>query len=124
KVKPYSVGRAILGLRKAPPATVRKLLRPHSVFLRSFLFSDLDWNDRRSLEIELPAGNGVGTARAMARAYSALAEGGAELGISPEAFARITEPPRVEFPNDEVLGLPIYFSLGFLRPGPKPFFGS
>ena len=33
---------------------------------------------RRSLEVELPAGNGVGTARAIARAYSAFAEGGDE----------------------------------------------
>ena len=48
-----------------------------------------------SLEVEVPAGNGVGTARAIARAYSAFAEGGAELGITPETFARITAPPEI-----------------------------
>ena len=72
----------------------------------------------------MPAGNGVGTARAIARAYSALAEGGAELGITPETFARVTAPPQVERAKDEVLGVPSYFSLGFLRPGPNVWFGS
>ena len=83
-----------------------------------------DPNDRRYLEVELPAGNGVGTARAIARAYSAFAEGGAELNITPETFARVVAPPVVARPVDEVLGIPSYFSLGFLRPGPDVAFGS
>jgi CubicO group peptidase (beta-lactamase class C family) len=103
---------------------IRKLFQPGWVIFRSFLLSDLDWNDRRMLEVELPAGNGVGTARALARAYSAFAEGGAELGITPETFARVTAPPDVTHPKDEVLGVPSYFSLGFLRPGPEVSFGS
>jgi CubicO group peptidase (beta-lactamase class C family) len=123
-VKTLSIGRALLGLRKTPPAMIRKLLQPGSVLRRSFLLADLDWNDRRMLEVELPAGNGVGTARAMARAYSALAEGGGEIGITPETFARVTAPPEVARPLDDVLGLPTYFSLGFLRPGPELSFGS
>jgi CubicO group peptidase (beta-lactamase class C family) len=84
----------------------------------------VDPNDRRYLEVEVPAGNGVGTARAIARAYAALAEGGAEIGITPETFARVTAPPEVARPKDEVLGVPSYFSLGFLRPGPTAWFGS
>jgi CubicO group peptidase (beta-lactamase class C family) len=74
--------------------------------------------------LELPAGNGVGTARAIARAYSAFAEGGAALGGSPETRARITAPPDVTHPWDEVLGVKSYFALGFLRPGPGYSFGS
>jgi CubicO group peptidase (beta-lactamase class C family) len=66
----------------------------------------------------------VGTARAIARAYSAFAEGGAELGISPDTFARVTAAPNVERPQDEVLGVPTFFSLGFARPGPDIAFGS
>jgi CubicO group peptidase (beta-lactamase class C family) len=88
------------------------------------LLAALDMNDRRSLEIELPAGNGVGTARAIARVYSAFANGGAELGITPETFARITAPPVVAEVEDVVLGIPSWFSLGFLRPGPDVTFGS
>ncbi len=97
---------------------LKKYFRPRSMLRKSFLFADLSSNDRRTLEVELPAGNGVGTARAIARAYSAFAEGGAELGITPETFARITALPPTEHPEDEVLGIPTYFSLGFLRPGP------
>ena len=116
--------RQLLGLRKTPLVTIVKALRPGSMIFRSCLFSDLDWNDRHSLEVELPAGNGVGTARAMARAYSAFAEAGAELGITPETMARITAPPDITHPVDEVLGVRTCFALGFLRPGPGYSFGS
>ena len=124
KVKTLSPLRAILGLRKSPPAMVFKALLPPWTIFRSFLLSDLDWNDRRLYEVELPAGSGVGTGRAMARAYSAFAEGGTELGITPETMARITAPPDVTHPKDAVLGVATYFSLGFLRPGPGYSFGS
>jgi CubicO group peptidase (beta-lactamase class C family) len=123
-VKKLSIGRAILGLRKTPPAMIRKMFERRSLLRRSFLLSDLDWNDRRCLEVELPAGNGVGTARAMARAYAAFAEGGAELGVTPETLALITAPPDASAPVDLVLGVPSYFSLGFLRSGPTDLFGS
>jgi CubicO group peptidase (beta-lactamase class C family) len=123
-LKTMSRTRALVALVRTPPALIRKMLMPGSLLRRSFLFADLDWNDRRSLEVELPAGNGVGTARAMARAYSAFAEGGAELGITPETLARITAPPSTAHPKDEVLGIPSYFGLGFLRSGPGFSFGS
>jgi len=123
-VKTLSPLRALFGLRKTPPAMIRKLFKPGFVIFRSFLLSDLDWNNRLMLEVELPAGNGVGTARAIARVYSAFAEGGTEIGITPETFARVTAPADVADPTDEVLGLPTYFSLGFLRPGPDVSFGS
>ena len=54
----------------------------------------MDPNDRAWLEVEVPAGNGVGTARAIARAYSAFAEGGADLGITPETLASLMARPR------------------------------
>jgi len=123
-VKTLSVARALWGLPRTPPAMLKKYFQPRSTIRKSFLFSDLSWNDRRTLEVELPAGNGVGTARAMARAYSAFAEGGAELGITPETFASITALPPTDHPEDEVIGIPTYFSLGFLRPGPEVWFGS
>ena len=116
--------RALLALRNTPPVMIRKLLRPGSLLRRSMLLQNLDMNDRRVLELELPAGNGVGTARAIARLYSIFGEGGTELGITPETVARITEPPVVPRPMDEVVGLPSWFSLGFMRPGPEVMFGS
>ena len=44
--------------------------------------------------------------------------------MTPETFARITARPVIAGKRDEVLGVPSYFSLGFLRPGPTVFFGS
>jgi CubicO group peptidase (beta-lactamase class C family) len=123
-VKPLTPWRGLLALRYTPPAVTMKMIRPGSLLRRSFVGLTADPNDRDYLEVEVPAGNGVGTARAIARAYSALAEGGAELGITPETFARVTTPPQVERAKDEVLGVPSYFSLGFLRPGPNVWFGS
>jgi CubicO group peptidase (beta-lactamase class C family) len=123
-VKTLSIPRALLSLPRTPPAMLKKYFQPHSTIRKSFLFSDLSWNDRHTLEVELPAGNGVGTARAMARAYSAFAEGGADLGLTPETFEAITALPPTDHPKDEVIGIPTYFSLGFLRPGPELWFGS
>lgn len=123
-LKTLSRMRALLALRSTPPVLIRKTLAPRSLLRRSMLIADLDMNDRRSLEVELAAGNGVGTARAIARAYSAFANGGAEVGITPETFARITEPPVVAHQPDAVIGIPSWFSLGFLRPGPDVAFGS
>jgi CubicO group peptidase (beta-lactamase class C family) len=123
-LKKMSRTRAILALRNTPPTLIKKMLLPGSLLRRSMLLMDLDLNDHGALEIELPAGNGVGTARAIARAYSAFAEGGAQLGITRETFANVTTPPAAANPIDAVLGLPSYFSLGFLRPGPAVAFGS
>lgn len=123
-VKTLSRAGGLLALRYTPPAVTLKMIRPGSLLRRSFTGLGADPNDRAYLEVEVPAGNGVGTARAIARAYSAFAEGGAELGITPETFVRVTAPPLAPNPVDEVLGLPSYFSLGFLRPGPDVSFGS
>ena len=124
KVQPLSRRGGLRALRYTPLATTLRMIAPGSLLRRSFLGTDLDMNDRRSLEIELPAGNGVGTARGIARAYSAFANGGREIGITPETFARLTAPPQVAKPRDVVLGVPSWFSLGFLRPGPEALFGS
>ena len=124
RVKPLSPWRGLLALRYTPPATTIKMIQPGSLLRRSFAGLSVDPNDRRYLEVEVPAGNGVGTARAIARAYSAVAEGGAELGITPDTFARVTAPLPVARSKDVVLGVPSCFSLGFLRPGPEVSFGS
>jgi CubicO group peptidase (beta-lactamase class C family) len=124
RVRPLSPWRGLLALLYTPPAVTLKMIRPGSLLRKSFLGLVTEPNDRNFLEVELPAGNGVGTARGIARAYSAFAEGGAELGITAETLARITAPPAIDDPTDETLGVPSYYSLGFLRPGPTPWFGS
>jgi CubicO group peptidase (beta-lactamase class C family) len=123
-LKTLSRAGGLLALRYTPIAVTMKMIAPGSLLRRSFVGTNLDYRDRRSYEVEVPAGNGVGTARAIARAYSAFAEGGAELGITPGTLARLTEPPVPAGGEDVVLGVPSYFSLGFLRPGPNVDFGS
>ena len=44
--------------------------------------------------------------------------------MKPETFARVTAPAAHADPVDQVLGVPSFFSLGFLRPGPAVAFGS
>lgn len=120
----FTPGRALRALSAVTPQFLIRFLWPWSLMRKSMLFADLDPNDRRYLEVEVPAGNGVGTARAMARAYSAFAEGGRELGITAATLAALTAPPPVTRPRDAVLGLPSWYSLGFLRPGPSVGFGT
>ena len=124
RLKPYSPMRGIAALRTTPFGMVMRVLWPWSLLRKSMLFADMPVNDRRALEVEIPAGNGVGTARAIARAYSAFAEGGEELGITPATFASLTEPHDVEPRKDAVMGSPDSMSLGYLRPGPELIFGS
>lgn len=124
RLKLLSPWRGLMALRYTPPALTLKMITPGSLLRRSFSGLSVDPNDRRYLEVEVPAGNGVGTARAIARAYSCFAEGGGEIGLTPETFARITAPPVAANPIDMVLGAPSYFSLGFLRSGPEPKFGA
>jgi CubicO group peptidase (beta-lactamase class C family) len=124
KVLPFSPARALAAIRTTPLDVIPKVLWPWSLLRKSMAFLDLPWNDRSSLEVEIPAGNGVGTARAIARAYSAFAEGGAELGVGAETLAKLTAPPTFTPVRDAILGLPAYYSLGYLRPGQDVTFGS
>jgi CubicO group peptidase (beta-lactamase class C family) len=124
QVKLGSPWGGLLALRHTPLRTTMRMIYPRSVLRRSFVGITVDPSTRGYLAVEVPAGNGIGTARAIARAYSAFAEGGAELGITPETFARLTAPSEFADPTDAVLGIQSYFSLGFLKPGPDPSFGS
>ncbi len=122
-IKPLSRWRALLALRNTPPVLIAKILTPSSLLRRSLMFAAGDPNSREYLEVELPAGTGVGTARSIARAYSAFATGGAELGITAETMARLTATPPPAS-KDAVLGVDSCFALGYMRPSPSFMFGS
>src|SRR5262249_42214443 len=66
----------------------------------------LDRSEYRA--VELPASNGIGNARAVARIYGALAIGGAALGLGPKTMDAITAPAIVR--RDEVLRVRTAFS--------------
>jgi len=76
--------------------------------------------------LEMPSGGGVGTARAIARAYSVFATGGRELNLRSETLAALAAPaiaPTHGF-YDECLKAETQFSLGFMKSNPGWPFGS
>jgi CubicO group peptidase (beta-lactamase class C family) len=76
--------------------------------------------------LEVPSGNAVGTARAIARAYSVFATGGRELGLRKETLDLLAAPaiPPTRGFYDECLKGEVRFSLGFMKPCPAWPFGS
>jgi CubicO group peptidase (beta-lactamase class C family) len=76
--------------------------------------------------LEIPAGGGVGTARAIARAYSVFATGGKELGLRSETLQELTAPaiPATHGFYDECMKAEVEFSLGFMKTNPGFPFGN
>jgi CubicO group peptidase (beta-lactamase class C family) len=64
---------------------------------------------------DMPSGNAIGTARAIAELYDMLAAGGQRMGISPVLAAELlSEGPAAR--ADEVMGVESCWHLGFVRP--------
>jgi hypothetical protein len=76
--------------------------------------------------LEVPSGNGVGTARAIAHAYNVFATGGRELGLRKETLDLLAAPaiPPTRGFYDECLKGPVQFLLGFMKPSAVWPFGS
>ena len=77
--------------------------------------------------LEVPSGGAVGTARAIAHAYSAFATGGHQLGLRPETLELLAAPavPPVRGFYDECMKVSgVQFSLGFMKSTPAMPFGS
>jgi CubicO group peptidase (beta-lactamase class C family) len=78
--------------------------------------------------LEVPSGNGVGTARAIAHAYSVFATGGHELGLRKDTLDLLAAPaiPPARGFYDECMKVEgVQFSLGFMKPSPVwPFGGA
>jgi CubicO group peptidase (beta-lactamase class C family) len=68
----------------------------------------------------------VGTARAIARAYSVFASGGRELGLRSETLKELTAPatPSTHGFYDECIKGEAQFSLGFMKSCPGFQFGN
>jgi CubicO group peptidase (beta-lactamase class C family) len=105
-----------------------EILNPRSNFRRALLGSELAHDEQciypRNLEI--PAGGGVGTARAMAHAYSVFATGGKELELRQQTMQELTAPavPATHGFYDECIRGEVQFSLGFMKPNSGFPFGS
>ena len=112
--------------RKAPLPLVLAVMNPRSRINRA-LWGEL-LEDREHVyprNVEVPSGGGIGTARAMAKAYGVFATGGKELGLREETLKQLMAPavPPTHGFYDEVLKLEgMEMSLGFMKPSQKvPF---
>ena len=99
-----------------------------SNIVRALIGSELPHDQQRiyARNFEVPAGGGVGTARAIAHAYSVFATGGRELRLRPETLKALSAPavPSSHGFHDECMMGDIQFSLGFMKPSPSWPFGS
>jgi CubicO group peptidase (beta-lactamase class C family) len=103
-------------------------LNRRSNIRRALMGSELPHDEQRiyTRDLEVPAGGGVGTARAIAHAYSVFANGGRELGLREETLRELTAPaiPAAHGFYDEVMRGEVQFSLGFMKSSPSWSFGS
>jgi HSP20 family molecular chaperone IbpA len=105
-------------------------MNPPSAIYRALVVNPGSWlplDDERvyARNLEVPSGGGVGTARAMAWAYSVFATGGRELGLRQETLQALSAPaiPSAHGFYDEALKGEIQFSLGFMKSCPNWPFG-
>jgi CubicO group peptidase (beta-lactamase class C family) len=109
-----------------PVRLVLAAMNPRSRFRRALLGSELPEQGDRvyARNQEIPSGGGVGTARALARAYGVFASGGKELALREETLRELMAPavPPARGFRDACMKVEIRLSLGFEKPGPKhPF---
>jgi len=101
---------------------------PRSKIVRALRGSEFPHDDQRiyARNFEVPAGGGIGTARAIAQAYSVFATGGRELGLRQETLDLLAAPPvpPTHGFHDECLKGEVQFSLGFMKPSRVWAFGS
>jgi CubicO group peptidase (beta-lactamase class C family) len=124
-------------IRDMPWRVVLDAFNPRSVLFRSLVSNPgtgfyLDREHIYARELEAPSGLGVGTARAIAKAYGVFASSGRELELRAETLAALAAPaaPSRHGFHDECLRAPVQFSLGFMKPnetirfGHAPAFGA
>jgi CubicO group peptidase (beta-lactamase class C family) len=129
-IKDLVIAMMIFHLGDMPGRFSLAMLNPRSLSSRSFLNPRLknpsDLGVPPLCHVEIPAANGIGQVRGVARAYSAFAMGGGELGIGEETMKALTQPAVRPSGGcfDQVLKLDTNFSLGYMKPFPDFDFGS
>jgi CubicO group peptidase (beta-lactamase class C family) len=130
-----SPGRLEMFIRFRPLKLLVEGLNPHSNISRALAFNpgtSIYLDERRvyARNLEVPAGGGFGTARAIAHAYGVFANGGRELGLTQQTLALLAAPaiPPTRGFFDECLKGEVRFALGFMKPcdnwrfgGPRSF---
>ena len=123
-------GNPLIALTRLPFRLMLAAMNPRSAIYRALVInpgSEVSLDDARvyARNLEVPSGGGVGTARAMACAYSVFATGGRELGLRQDTLQALRAPaiPSGHGFYDEALKGEIQFSLGFMKTCPNWPFG-
>lgn len=122
-IKGFHPLQMLLHMGKIPVGMVLSLMLPNSLVKRSLMNPKMrlptDIGNPEYRAVEFPSANGIGQARAIAKAYSVLANGGHELNINPQTMAELTAPaiaPPLGL-RDEILKGETAYSFGFMKPG-------
>ena len=124
RIQTGAPGRDVL---RAPSGPLLGILYPGSRLHRA-LWGDLPVDRERGYprNAKVPSGGGIGTARALAKAYGVFATGGKELDLRAEALEQLMAPPVSPTQGffDEVMKTEnLRLSLGFMKPSPQAPFG-
>jgi CubicO group peptidase (beta-lactamase class C family) len=130
RIAPYKKWQLLFNMDKMPRPFVLGFLNPFSITARTFANPKIigepsGYNDPRVQRLELPASNGIGLVRDMAKAYGEFAMGGTRLQLSEETLSALKQPatPPRDGLLDVVLGVETIFSLGYAKPFPDFRFG-
>ncbi len=123
RLAPLQMPSALKSIVGLPLPMVLAAFNRHSVLFRSLMSNPgtlvpLDAETIYARNLEIPSGGGVGTARAIARAYSEFVTGGRELGLRAETLRALSAPavpPQRGF-FDECLRGELQYALGFMKP--------
>ncbi len=122
RLEPYKITGVLKNYQVIPPAFKKEVIKPWSLSFRAFLnpviFSPADFGRFPLSAVEMPAANGIATARDIARAYSAFATGGEELNLRRETLQALSGPaiPPSGGLHDKVLQVEANYSLGYMKP--------
>jgi CubicO group peptidase (beta-lactamase class C family) len=127
----FSKAEMMLHLNVMPVRFVAAMFNPRSLSSRALtipkgLNSLGDCNREEFQVVEIPASNGIGSARSVAKAYGSAATGGSDLGLAANTLDALAQPatPPTHGMRDKVLHVNTVFSLGYIKPFPKFVFGS
>ncbi len=131
RLQAFSKARMLLHLHTMPPRLVAAFLNPFGLTARSSTVAEgikgfADFNREDMRVVEMPAVNGTGTARSIAKLYGSAATGGSELGFTTSIYDALKKPATrpARGVRDKVVHVDTAFSLGFLKPAPICVFGS
>jgi CubicO group peptidase (beta-lactamase class C family) len=127
----WSRAQLLWHLNTWPPRTVAALFNPFSLTARAVTIAKgitglADFNREDLRVVEMPAANGTGTARSIAKLYGGAATDGSEIGLTLNTLDALKKPalPPTNGVRDKVLHVDTSFSLGFGKPASLSIFGS